>query len=325
MSTGVKFSLSLIVFIFSLAIFADFVAPYPYDLQDRQKPYHPPTRIHFIKDGKVTYPYINLYELKDNLFKVYEERKDTSCRLKFFTKTPYGLKLLSVEEPCRLYLLGGDKLGRDVFSRLIYGARYSLGVGIIGTAVTFIIGALVGGISGYFGGRFDALTMRMVEILMSIPTFYLLLSLRAVFPLEMSSGEIFLMIVFILSLLGWAGLARVVRGMVLSIREREFVLAAKTYGAGTFRILRKHILPNTYYYLIVSATLSIPAYILGEASLSLLGLGIQEPQPSWGNMLSEVRNVDVLSSFPWMLSPGMAIFITILAFNILGDSLTKKR
>ncbi len=325
MERGVKFSLTLIVTLVILAVFADFFAPYPYDLQNRKAPYHPPTRIHLFKDGKITFPYVHPYVLKDPLFKVYEEDRSVVCRLKFFTKTEYGLRLIGVEKPCRIYLLGGDKLGRDVFSRILYGARYSLGVAVIGTVVTFVIGAIVGGISGYFGGRTDAVIMRMVEVLMSIPTFYLLLSLRAVFPLEMTSGQIFLMIVFILSLIGWAGLARVVRGMVLSIREREFVLAARTYGAGTFRILRKHILPNTYYYLIVSATLSIPAYILGEAALSLLGLGIQEPEPSWGNMLSEVRNINVLSSFPWMLSPGMAIFVTILAFNILGDNLLKRR
>ncbi len=325
MNKGVKFSLTLIALLFLSALFADFIAPYPYDLQNRQKPYHPPTRIHLFKDGRLTFPYVNLYRLRDPLFKVYEEDKSVSCRLRIFTRTEFGFKLLGVDPPCRLYLLGGDKLGRDVFSRLLYGARYSVGVGIIGTFVTFLIGAIVGGISGYFGGRIDTFTMRLVEVLMSIPTFYLLLSLRAVFPLEMTSGQIFLMIVFILSFLGWAGLARVVRGMVLSIREKEFVLAARTYGAGTFRILRKHILPNTYYYLIVSATLSIPAYILGEAALSLLGLGIQEPEPSWGNMLSEVRNINVLSSFPWMLSPGVAIFLTILAFNILGDNLLKRK
>ncbi len=325
MSAGLKFSLTLLVLILICLIFADFIAPYPYDLQNRKAPYHPPTRIHIIKDGSLTFPYIHKYEMIDPLFKVYREDKDVACRLRFFTHTEYGFKLVSVDKPCRLYLLGGDKLGRDVFSRLLHGARYSLGIAIIGTLVTFVVGALVGGVSGYFGGGVDSLTMRLVEILMSIPTFYLLLSLRAVFPLDLTSGQVFLIIVFILSLLGWAGLARVVRGMVLSIREREFVLASKTYGAGTLRILRKHIIPNTYHYLIVSATLSIPAYILGESALSLLGLGIQEPEPSWGNMLSEVRNINVLSSFPWMLSPGIAIFLTILAFNILGDNLVKKR
>ncbi|GAB6066350.1 ABC transporter permease [Aquifex pyrophilus] len=321
---SIKFSLSLIGIIVFLIIFADFFAPYPYDLQNRLAPFHPPTRIHILKDGKLTFPYVNKYELVDPLFKVYRENKNISCRLKFFTKTEYGFKFISVEKPCNIYLLGTDKLGRDVFSRLLYGGRYSLGVALIGTITTFLVGALIGGVSGYFGGLTDTLIMRLAEVLMSIPAFYLLLSLRAVFPLELSSGEVFLIIVFILSFLGWAGLARVVRGMVLSIREKEFVLAAKTYGASTLRILFKHILPNTYFYLIVSATMSIPAFILGEASLSLLGLGIQEPVPSWGNMLSDVRNVNILSSYPWLASPGMAIFLTIVGFNILGDSLLKK-
>jgi len=322
---GVKFSLYLIGIITFLIIFADFFAPYPYDFQNREAPFHPPTKIHFIKDGKLTFPYVNKYELTDPLFKVYRENKSVSCRLKFFARTPYGFKFVSVEKPCKLYILGADKLGRDVLSRLLYGGRYSLGVAIIGTLTTFLIGAIIGGISGYFGGWIDTFIMRLVEVLMSIPAFYLLLSLRAVFPLELSSGQIFLIIVFILSFLGWASLARVVRGMVLSIREKEFVLAAKTYGAPTLRILFKHILPNTYFYLIVSATMSIPAFILGEASLSLLGLGIQEPEPSWGNMLSDVRNVNILASYPWLVAPGVAIFLTILAFNILGDNLLKRQ
>ncbi|NPA32866.1 MAG: ABC transporter permease [Aquificae bacterium] len=322
---SLKFSLSLLSLISVLVLFADFFAPYPYDLQNRSAPYHPPTRIHIFKDGKLTFPFVYKYELVDPLFKVYREDKSTACRLKFFTKTPYGFKLFSVEEPCRVYLLGADKLGRDVFSRLLYGGRYSLGVALVGVITTFFLGALVGGISGYFGGRVDTLLMRLVEVLMSIPAFYLLLSLRAVFPLELSSAQVFLMIVFILSFLGWAPLARVVRGMVLSLREREFVLAAKTYGASSLRIIFRHILPNTYFYLIVSATMAVPGFILGEASLSLLGLGIQEPQPSWGNMLSDVKNINVLSSFPWLVSPGVAIFLTVLGFNLLGDSLLRKQ
>ncbi len=325
MRSGAYLPLAIVSIFVLLAAFADFFAPYPYDLQNRKKPYHPPTKVHIFHEGKLTLPYINLYELKDPLFKVYEENKAVRCRLKFFAMTDYGFRFIAVEKPCRLYLLGGDKLGRDIMSRLIYGARISLSIGVLGTLITFLIGAVVGGVSGYFGGKVDNLTMRLVEVLMAIPTFYLMLSLRAVFPLDMTSLEIFLMIIFILSFLGWAGLARVVRGMVLSIREKEFVLAAKTYGSPTLRILRKHILPNTYHYLVVSATLSIPAYILGEAALSLLGLGIQEPFPSWGNMLSEVRNINVLSNYPWTLSPGIAIFLIILAFNLLGDNLLKKR
>lgn len=163
--------------------------------------------------------------------------------------------------------------------------------------------------------------MRLSEIVMSFPGFYLMLALRAIFPIDLSSVEVYLLIVVILSFIGWAGLARVIRGMVLSIREQEFVIAAKSYGASSFRIITKHIIPNTYAYLLISATLAIPGYILGESALSLLGLGIQEPYASWGNMLSTARSITAISSYPWILSPGVAIFITILAFNLLGDAL----
>jgi len=325
MKFTLSFSLTVIGFFVITSVFADFFAPYPYDLQNRKAPYHPPTKIHFFHNGKLSFPFVYRYELIDPLFKVYKEDKSVRCRLKFFSKTPYGLRLLSVEEPCRLYLLGADKLGRDIFSRIIYGGRVSLSISLIGVFVTFTLGAIIGGFSGYFGGRVDNLTMRLVEILLAIPAFYLMLSLRAVFPLDMSSVEVFLMIVFILSFIGWAGLSRVVRGIVLSVREKEFVLAAKTYGASSWYILRKHVLPNTYFYLIVSATLSIPAYILGEASLSLLGLGIQEPFPSWGNMLSDARSINLISSYPWILSPSVPIFLIVLAFNLLGDTLLRRR
>ncbi len=317
------FPLTIIGFFFFLAVFADFIAPYPYDLQNRTAPFHPPTRIHLFKDGSPTFPYVHPYRMTDPLFKVYEEDKNVACKLRFFGKTEYGYKLLSVEEPCHIYLLGTDKLGRDIFSRLVYGSRVSLTIGLVGVSITFLLGSLIGGISGYFGGKVDTLIMRLVEVLLAIPTFYLMLSLRSVFPLTMESFHVFLMVIFILSFLGWAGLARVVRGMVLSIREKEFVQSAKTYGAGTLRILRVHILPNAYYYLIVSATLSFPGYILAEASLSFLGLGIQEPFPSWGNMLSDARNVNLVVAHPWILSPGIALFLLVIAFNLLGDNLLR--
>lgn len=317
------FPLTIIGFFLFLAVFADFIAPYPYQLQNRMAPFHPPTRIHVFRDGKPTLPYIHPYRMKDPLFKIYEEDTGIVCRLKIFGKTEYGYRLFSVEEPCRLYLLGTDKLGRDILSRLVYGSRVSLTIGLVGVSVTFLLGSLIGGLSGYFGGRVDTVIMRVVEVLLAIPTFYLMLSLRSVFPLTMESLQVFLMVIFILSFLGWAGLARVVRGMVLSIREREFVQSARTYGAGTLRILRVHILPNTYYYLIVSATLSFPGYILAEASLSFLGLGIQEPFPSWGNMLSDARNINLVLAHPWILSPGVALFLLVIAFNLLGDNLLR--
>ncbi len=316
-------ALSILAFFYLLALFADFIAPYPYDLQNREKPYHPPTKIHFFENGKLVHPYVHPYKLVNPIFRTYKEDKTQKCEIEFFTRTKYGYKLFSAHR-CGIYLLGTDKLGRDIFSRLLYGARISLSIGIIGVAITFLLGVIFGGLAGYYGGIIDNSIMRLTEVLMSIPGFYLMLALRAIFPLNMSSVEVFLMIVFILSLVGWAGLARVIRGLVLAYREQEYVLAARTYGAGTLRILFKHILPNTYFYLFITATTAIPSYILGEAALSLLGLGIQEPYPSWGNMLSDARSLTVITYYPWILSPGMAIFLVVMAFNMLGDSLVER-
>jgi len=319
------FSLGILFFFYFLALFADFLAPYPYDLQNRRAPYHPPTKIHLFYKGEFIGPYVHPYRLENPIFKTYREDKNKICPIRFFTQTPYGFKLFYTPPSCGVYLLGTDSLGRDIFSRLLYGARVSLSIGLIGVSVTFLLGILFGGLAGYYGGWVDNAVMRLTEVLMSIPAFYLMLALRAVFPLDMSSVEVFFLIVFILSFVGWAGLARVIRGLVLALREKEYVLAAKTYGASGLHILWKHILPNTYFYLIISATSAIPSYILGEAALSLLGLGIQEPYPSWGNMLSDARSLTVITFFPWILSAGVAIFLVVFAFNMLGDALLAER
>jgi peptide/nickel transport system permease protein len=231
------------------------------------------------------------------------------------------LHLFGVEEPARLYLMGADSRGRDLFSRILYGGRVSLSIGLVGCAITFILGMMIGGISGYLGGRIDNLIMRICEMVMMIPGFYLMLALRAAFPPELSSWEVYLLIVVILSLIGWAGMARVVRGMALSIREHDFTLAAKAQGASSLWIIYHHILPNLFSYAIISLTLSIPGYILGESALSLLGLGIQDPYASWGNLLAEAMNIAEIRFHPWVLIPGLFIFITVMAFNFLGDGL----
>jgi peptide/nickel transport system permease protein len=180
---------------------------------------------------------------------------------------------------------------------------------------------VVGGLSGYFGGAIDNATMRFCELIMSIPGLYLIMSLRAIFPPRLSSVQVYLLIVVILSFISWASAARVVRGMTLSLRERQYVLAARSLGQRTWPILIRHILPNTFSYVIVAATLSVPYYILGEVVLSFLNVGIQEPEASWGNMLSAAQNTEYLRSYPWLLAPGVAIFLTVLAFNFLGDGL----
>ncbi|RUM58325.1 MAG: ABC transporter permease [Persephonella sp.] len=325
-------SLHILIILYVVSIFADFIAPYPYDYQHKDCQYHPPTKLHFIDEkGNIhLIPFVYKYEKISPTLPIYREVKTEKYKLKFFVKgeTHYlfglfktDIHLFGVDKGGKIFLLGTDKLGRDIFSRILYGGRISLSIGLVGVLISFTIGALIGGISGYFGGITDNVLMRLSEVIMSFPGFYLILALRAVFPADISSVELYFLIVIVLSFIGWAGLARVIRGMVLSIREKEFVIAAQSYGASPLRIILKHIIPNTFSFLLVSATLSIPAYILGESALSVLGLGIQEPYASWGNMLADARSISVISEYPWILSSGVAIFITILAFNILGDAL----
>jgi peptide/nickel transport system permease protein len=225
-------------------------------------------------------------------------------------------------------LLGTDEQGRDYFSRLVYGSRVSLWVGLVGIALSFPLGMLLGGLSGYLGGSVDTLLMRLTEVLMSIPSLYLLVALAAILQnnpltqLPFSNWERFLIIVALTSLIGWAGLARVIRGQVLSLREREYVQAARVAGAGDVYLIVRHILPQTTTYLVISATLAIPGFIASESILSLVGLGIQQPDASWGNMLSLATNASIMVLQPWLiLAPTAMVMLTSLAFNILGDSL----
>jgi len=321
---------ALLIVFYLGAIFAPVIAPYPRDFQTRELSWAPPTRVHILDaNGRFQAPFIYGITSESVAEKRYADDPSVRYPIRLFARgEPYRLfglrlerRLFGVDPPGRLFLFGADLYGRDVFSRIVYGSRISLSVGLVGILISFSLGLLLGGIAGYAGGVADTVLMRMTEILMSVPGLYMILALRSVFPDDMPSDQMYMIIVGILALIAWAGLARVIRGMVLSIRQNEYVTAARALGMGGLRIILRHILPNTMSFTIVAATITVPAYILGEVALSFLGVGIQEPQASWGLMLSQAQNVSVLSSFPWVLTPGYFIFITVLAYNFLGDGL----
>lgn len=318
-----------------LAVFsATFISPYSKDYSDRQSAYAPPSKIYVVNEnGKMCKPYTYNYvrSFDENTFKIkYSEDRSKKFAVKYFAKgykyklfgiIPCDRHFINVENGGKLYLLGTDINGRDNFSRLLFGGQISLTVGFLALFICFPLGLLYGGISGYFGGKTDFLMMRFAEAVMSIPSFYLLIILASILPAGMTSVQRFALIVAILAFIGWAGFARVIRGMVLSIKKQEYVSAAVASGASKMRIILKHILPQTMSYVIVAMTLSIPSYILSESGLSFLGLGIQQPDASWGNMLKEAQEFVNITSRPWLLMPGFLIFVAVLAFNVIGDTI----
>ena len=329
-----RIALVVLGIIYFALFFADFIAPYTKDFSDRTMAYVPPSKIFTIdENGKFSKPYTYNYKREfdsEDLKIIYSLDRSQKHYIKFFSQgqkykflglIPMKRHLITTDENGRLYLLGTDINGRDVFSRILFGGRISMTIGFLALFVLFPIGLLYGGIAGYFGDKVDMLMMRFAEAVMSIPSFYLLIILASILPSGMTSVQRFMLIVVILALIGWAGFARVVRGMVLSIKNQEYVQAARSIGASRFRIIVKHILPQTTSFVIVAMTLSVPSYILSESGLSFLGLGIQQPDASWGNMLKEAQEYTNIIYRPWLLTPGFLIFIAVLAFNLIGDTI----
>ena len=317
---------AILICLYVVALFAGFIAPYRYDRIDTNNSFHPPNWPHLRRFQ----PVVSRCEPASGGFDYREVPNDTKPlhffirggEYKLFGLIPASIHLFGTgDDHYPVYLFGADQFGRDVFSRLLYGSQISLSIGVVGILLSFSLGMIIGGISGYFGGGTDTVIMRLCELIMSVPALYLIISLRATFPPGMSSSQIYAMIVVILSFIGWARMARVIRGMALSLREQQFVLAARSLGQTHLKVVVRHILPNTFSYVIVAATLSVPYYILGEVVLSYLGVGIQEPQASWGLMLNAAQNTEYMRNYPWLLAPGAAIFVTVLAFNFLGDGL----
>ncbi|EKE03219.1 MAG: hypothetical protein ACD_20C00234G0041 [uncultured bacterium] len=331
-----KFALGGLIILTCLYLsitFASFFAPYQKDFSDRHLSYAPPSKIFMIdSQGHLSWPYVYNYQREfnpdtfsmdfkfDRSQKYYLEFFSTGQEYKFLGLIPTNIHLVTVDDPGRLFLLGADINGRDNFSRLLYGGQISLTIGFLALLISFPIGLIYGGIAGYFGGKIDNAMMRIAEAIMSIPTFYLLISLAAILPANMTSGQRFTLITVILAFIGWAGFSRVIRGMVLAIKSQEFVEAAQAIGASPLRIIAKHVLPQTASYVIVAMTLSVPGFILAESGLSFLGLGIQQPDASWGNMLKEAQEYINVINRPWLLIPGFLIFVAVLAFNLVGDA-----
>ncbi len=333
-----KHKLAMVSGLFLLILYAsipftEVIAPYGVTTRDADHIYAPPQQIHLFHEGRFIGPFVYGYDKTVDLerfLRIYTPNPDKVQPLRFFCRgDPYrfwGLWRADVHMVCpadggTLFLLGTDRLGRDVFSRLVYGVRISLTIGLAGILVSLVLGVVIGGLAGYYGGRADWAVQRVTETLRSLPELPLWMALAAALPVTASPLAVFFGITLILGLLDWPDLARAVRSKFMALREEDFVMAARLMGASDRRIIFRHMLPNFASHLIASATLSIPTMILGETALSFLGLGLRAPMVSWGVMLNDAQNLAAIEFYPWLLAPVAPVVLTVLAFNFLGDGL----
>lgn len=325
-------SLAVLAAFYFIAIFAEFLAIHDPFESSSQRAYISPQRIHF--DG--IRPYVYGYKTqRDPVTLALKHVPDKSKKLyiSFFVRG-HEYKLLGLirtnrhlvginsnEKPVPFYPLGTDRMGRDMWSRLMYATRVSTSIGLVGVSLSLFLGILLGGLSGFFGGFIDVMIQRLIEFVRSMPTIPLWLALAAAVPQDWSIVKVYFAITIILSLVGWTTLAREVRGRFLAMREEDFVLAAKLYGSSSLRVIFRHMVPSFFSHIIAAATLAVPATIIGETSLSFLGLGLRQPALSWGVLLNEAQNIQSIALAPWLLIPGLFVIIVVLAFNFMGDGL----
>ena len=322
----------LMVMYLSVAV-SEVLAPYELHTRNTNYIYAPPQELRFFHEGSFLGPFVYglRYELNmETLRRDYSEDKDQVYPLRFLCSGDsyrfWGVAegrfhLVCPAEGGTMFLLGTDRLGRDILSRIIYGSRISLTIGLVGICISFLLGITLGGLAGYYGGLVDDVIQRLIEIIRSFPELPLWMALSAALPVTWSPIGVFLGITVILGLIDWTGLARAVRSKLLALREEDFCTAAVLMGARPSRVIARHLLPNFMSHLIASATLSIPSMILGETALSFLGLGLRPPITSWGVLLTEAQNINVVALYPWLMLPVVPVIVAVLAFNFLGDGL----
>jgi peptide/nickel transport system permease protein len=297
-----------------LVLLAGFFAPYDSASPGRELPFAPPTGIHFIdSQGKLHLrPFVYLWKADAGSDGGYREDRSVAYPVRFFVPGPH---LFGTDRPAKIFLIGSDAYGRDQFSRFLYGGRISLFAGLLATAVSLSLAMVLGGLAGFYGGWLDELIMRTAEIFLALPWLYLLFAVRAFLPLQIAPNGIFLLLITVMGVIGWARPARLIRGVVLSAKERDYVLAAKGFGASDIYLLRRHVLPQASSVALAQAAVFIPKYVLAEVVLSLFGLGVSEPAPSWGNLLANLRQYNVLESYWWMFLPLFALIPIFLAYH----------
>lgn len=323
----------ILLLMYGSTLISEWIAPYSLHTRHTDYIFSPPQRVHFFHEGEFVGPFVYGWNQRlnmENLKREYTENTDDVQRLRFFCsgdeyrfwgQIPSSFHLICPAEGGTLFLLGTDRLGRDMFSRITYGARISLTIGLLGIIISFAMGIVIGGLAGYYGGWVDNVIQRFIEILRSFPEIPLWMALSAVLPVHWSPILIYFGITVILAMLDWTGLARAVRSKLLALREEDYCTAAQLMGAKPRRIINRHLLPGFMSHLIASATLSIPSMILGETALSFLGLGLRPPITSWGVLLNEAQNINVVALYPWLMLPVVPVIIIILAFNFFGDGL----
>ncbi len=327
------FSGAILALMYASILVTEVLAPYNLHTRTTDHLYAPPQRLHLFHEGRFVGPFVYGFDYRLNMTNLQREYTPSAAKVqplrffcsgdeyRFWGAVPGSFHLVCPAEGGTMFLLGTDRLGRDILSRILYGARISLTVGLIGIIISFALGIVLGGVAGYYGGWVDSLVQRSIEIIRSFPELPLWMALSAALPVTWSPVAIYFGITIILGLVDWTGLARSVRSKFLALREEDFTTAAVLMGARPRRVIGRHLVPNFMSHLIASATLSIPSMILGETALSFLGLGLRPPITSWGVLLTEAQNINAVALYPWLMLPVAPVIVVVLAFNFLGDGL----